>query len=140
MDPDVLRDVVLYVGKIWLVWLVLSLPAQWLLGIAVRTNGSRRSLAVIAAIVVIVAVALIIDLRYYPYDGTLAHTLALLATLGIFGLTAHAAFFFGIFRCKATAARLALLVAGGGLMILGVMAFGLRSFGYGLQHSLGGWP
>lgn len=141
MDPDVLRDVARYVAGIWLLWLALSLPAQWLLGIATRMDRrSRRTIAVFGAAVAIVVAALIIDLTFYPYDGTLSHTLMLLATLAIFGFAAHVAFFFAIFRFRRIAARVALLAAGGGLMVLGVMAFGLRSFGYGLQHSLGGWP
>ncbi len=141
MDPDVLRDVAGYVAKMWLLWIALSLPAQWLLGIANRTtHRNRRTLAVAGAGVAVVVAALVIDLTFYPYDGTLAHTLGLLATLAIFAFAAHVAFFFAIFRFKRIAARVAFLAAGGGLMVLGVMAFGLRSFGYGLQHSLGGWP
>ncbi len=141
MDPDVLRDVAGYVAKIWLLWLMLSLPAQWLLSVATRTvRGSRRAVAVTGAAVAVVVASLIVDLTFYPYDGTLSHTLLLLVTLAVFGFAAHVAFFFAVFRFHRIAARVVLLAAGGGLMVLGVMAFGLRSFGYGLQHSLGGWP
>ncbi len=141
MDPDVLRDVAGYVAIIWLLWLALNLPAQWLLGVATRMDHpSRRTLAIIGAAVAIVGAALIVDLTFYPYDGTVSHTLLLLATLAIFGIAANVAFFVALFHFTGIAARVALLAAGGGLMVLGVMAFGLRSFGYGLQHSLGGWP
>lgn len=141
MDPDVLRDIAGFVVKMWLAWIVLSVPAQWLLGVAARRNDdSRRALAIGGAIAATVIASLIIDLAYYPYDGTLSHTLALLVTLLLFAVPAHAAFFFALFRVRRIAPRVALLVAGGGLMVLGVLAFDLRSFGYGLQHSLGGWP
>ena len=141
MDPDVLRDIGVFVVKMWSAWIVLNVPAQWLLGIAARRHDdSRRALAAGGAIAAIVSAALIIDLACYPYDGTLSHTLVLLVTLLVFALPAHVAFFFALFRVRRLAPRVALLVAGGGLMVLGVLAFDLRSFGYGLQHSLGGWP
>ena len=141
IDPDAVLEITGYAFKIWLVLIVLGLPAQYLLGLAVRTAQRRRRLiAIIGAAAVIVVAAIVTDVAFYSYDGNFWHTFVLWVTLAVFSIPAHVLFFFGVFRLERILPRVAALAGGAALMALGVIAFGLRSLAYGFAHSLGGWP
>ncbi len=141
IDPDAILEIAGYAFKIWLVLIVLGLPAQLLLGVAARTGQKRlRLVAIIGAAVVMAIAALVTDIAFSSYDGSFSHTFVLWATLMVFSIPAHVLFFFALFRLKRMLPRVAALSGGVALTMLGVVAFGLRSMAYGFQHSLGGWP
>jgi hypothetical protein len=141
IDPDTVLEITGYVLKMWGVLVALGLPAQVLLLLAFRSEQRRRRVifAIGAAVVVVVA-ALVTVVANFSNDGILAHTLILWGTLVAFTMPAHLLLFLAIFRLKHILPRLAVFAGGAALMTLGVVAFDLRTFGYGLQHSLGGWP
>ncbi|HEY1655949.1 MAG TPA: hypothetical protein VGF86_12635 [Candidatus Tumulicola sp.] len=141
IDPDAVLEIAGYVFKMWVVLVLLGLPSQALLWLAFRSGQrSRRVAGVLAAAAAALAAALVADVVYYRYDGTLSHTVVLWVTLAVFSLPANLLIFLAIFRIKRILPRLSALFGGAALTMLGVAAFGVRTFGYGLQHSLGGWP
>lgn len=141
MDLDALEALAGIAVKVWLLLVVLGLPAQALLQLAtLSAQRSRRIVAVVGAVAIIIVSALITDVVFYPYDGNLAHTLVLWVTLSAFSVPAHLLLFLALFRSKSLLPKVAEFAGGVGMMMLGVAAFWLRTFAYGLQHSLGGWP
>lgn len=141
IDPDVAFEFGGFIFKMWLVLVVFGLPAQALLVLAFRAiQKRRRIIAAIGAALVAVIAALLTDVIFYPYDGSVSHSVILWAWLAAFSIPAHLLIFFAIFRWRRMLPRLVSFAASVTLMTLGIVAFFGTTIGYGLRHSLGGWP